>query len=386
MQFSSFDPTGCQFPRPHIPVLPAFPSGMPGLCRTATYRSAFLETPCASYSLGRYALAAALRSLGVGQGTTVLIPAYHCRTMIDPVVRLGGNVLLFPLLSDLTPDWSQLDACLFACGKAVALVLPHYFGFPQPVRNVQAWCKRHQVAYVEDCSHAMFGVYDGAPIGSFGDYAIASPYKFFASENGGVLRGVHFGTATSRPAPGLRAELKAVWRSWESLLQQQRRPLSVSAGDDASPCGADTVNEEVGISRQYDPAAEEMQALRWSRLTLRLSGVDRIAVARRQNYRVWLDVVSTMPGCRPLFKELPTGVVPYMFPLWVDHPERVFYRLKRAGLPIFRWDELAVSDCPVSGLARLSLIHLPCHQGIGSAEMNWMVEVLRRSLADQGVA
>ncbi len=104
MQFSIFDPTDCQFPRPHVPVLSAFPSGVPGLCSKAFYRSAFLETPGASYSLGRYALAAALRSLGVGPGTTVLIPAYHCRTMIDPVVRLGGNVQLFPLLPDLIPD------------------------------------------------------------------------------------------------------------------------------------------------------------------------------------------------------------------------------------------------------------------------------------------
>ncbi|MBI1285831.1 MAG: hypothetical protein GC183_16115 [Thiobacillus sp.] len=359
---------------------------MPGLCGTATYRSAFLEAPCASYSLGRYALTAALRSLGVGPGTTVLIPAYHCRTMIDPVVRLGGNVQLFSLLPDLTPDWPQLDVCLSACGKAVALVLPHYFGFPQSIKTVQAWCKRHQVAYVEDCSHAMFGVYDGAPIGSFGDCAIASPYKFFASENGGVLRGVHPDIDASRPAPGLRAELKAVWRSWESLLQQWHRRLSVSAGDDASPCGTDAVNEDAGISRQYDPAAEDMQALRWSRLSLHFSSVGRIAVARRQNYLAWLDVASTMPGCRPLFRELPAGVVPYMFPLWLDHPERAFYRLKRAGMPIFRWDELAVSDCNVSRAARLGLIHLPCHQGVGRAELSWMTEELRRALQEQSAA
>lgn len=306
--------------------------------------------------------------------------------MIDPVVRLGGNVQLFSLLPDLTPDWPQLDVCLSACGKAVALVLPHYFGFPQSIKTVQAWCKRHQVAYVEDCSHAMFGVYDGAPIGSFGDCAIASPYKFFASENGGVLRGVHPDIDASRPAPGLRAELKAVWRSWESLLQQWHRRLSVSAGDDASPCGTDAVNEDAGISRQYDPAAEDMQALRWSRLSLHFSSVGRIAVARRQNYLAWLDVASTMPGCRPLFRELPAGVVPYMFPLWLDHPERAFYRLKRAGMPIFRWDELAVSDCNVSRAARLGLIHLPCHQGVGRAELSWMTEELRRALQEQSAA
>jgi len=386
VQFNRFDPTGCQFPRPYVPVLPTFPSGVPGLCSSETFRSAFLDVPCASYSFGRYALTAALRYLGVGAGTTVLIPAYHCRTMIDPVVRLGGDVLLFSLMPDLTPDWAHLDACLSARGRVVALILPHYFGFPQPVKDVQAWCKLHQVAYVEDCSHAMFGVFDGAPIGSFGDYAIASPYKFFASESGGLLRGGHPGTTTSRRVPGLHAELKAVWRSWESLLRSWRRQLPVLDKHNGLPCGTDAVTEDSGTSRQYAPAAEEMQALRWSRLILRLSSVDRIAVARRRNFLTWLEAVTKMSGCRPLFKELPTGVVPYMFPLWLDHPEQVFYRLKRAALPIFRWDELAVSDCLISSRARLGLIHLPCHQGIGSTEINWMVDVLRNSLANQGTA
>jgi len=384
VKFSSFDPTGCHFPRPYVAVLPAFPSGMPGLCRSTIYRSTFLEQQCASYSLGRYALTEALRSLGVGPGKTVLIPAYHCRTMIDPVLRLGGKVMLFPLQQDLTPDWPELDACVSSCGKETVLLLPHYFGFPQPVKEVSAWCKRHQVAYVEDCSHAMFGEYDGKPIGSFGDRSFASPYKFFATEDGGVLRGVSPDTAAPLFKPGMGAELKAVWRSFEKFVQQRRRRLPMLESDGGFSCGTDAVKEEAGVSRHYDPAVEQMQALRWSRLSLRLSSIDRISVVRRQNYLAWIDAVSNMPGCRPLFQELPVGVVPYMFPLWLDHPEHAFFRLKRAGLPVFRWDDLAIGGCQISGLARLSLIHLPCHQGIGSAEMNWMVQVLRHSLTEHG--
>jgi len=382
LQYWRFDPTGCDFPRPSVPVLPAFPAGMPGLCRSERFRSVFLETRCESYSLGRYALAAALRSLGVGPGKTVLIPAYHCRTMIDPVLRLGGNVVLFSLCPDLTPDWTDLDACISKCGQATALLLPHYFGFPQPIEDVRAWCERHQVAYVEDCSHAMFGVYDARPIGSFGDCAVASPYKFFASEDGGLVRG-GAGAHSSCSAPGIREELKAVWHSMEKLMFSQRRQLHRGAvGDDGFPCGTDDIREE-GMSGQYDPASEHRQALRWSRLTLGFSSIDRLATSRRRNYQAWLDAVSGMAGCHPLFESLPETVVPYMFPLWLDNPERVFYRLKRSGMPVFRWDELAVSSCKVSSMARLGLVHLPCHQGIDTTEMNWMVEVLRHSLSER---
>lgn len=383
MQYWRFDPAECHFPRPQVPVLPCFPAGMPGMGKSTRHRSGFFGGQSASYSHGRYALTAVLRSLGVGLGKTVLIPAYHCRTMIDPVLRLGGTPVLFPLQPDLTPDWVGLDACVAASAQPVALLLPHFFGFPQPVEQVRAWCDKNGVAYVEDCSHALFGELGGKPIGSFGDGAIASPYKFFACEDGGLARCAKMVMPSPRPKPSLGDELRGVWRSMQKLLQGAGKKLSRTIGDDdAKPCGVDVILDVVGISSQYDSALEERQALRWSRLIMKGSSIDQISLARRRNYQAWLAAVSDMQGCRPQFPILPDSVVPYMFPLWLDDPVRVFFRLKRAGLPIFRWDDLAVSECAVSRSARLGLIHLPCHQGVGRSEMNWMLEVLRLSLGE----
>lgn len=368
-------------------MLPRFPAGVPGLGKSTRHHSGFLGGQSTSYSHGRYALTAVLRSLGVGPGKTVLIPAYHCRTMIDPVLRLGGTPVLFPLQPDLTPDWAGLDACVAASAQPVALLLPHFFGFPQPVEQVRAWCDKNGVAYVEDCSHALFGELGGKPVGSFGDAAIASPYKFFACEDGGLARGAKLGVPSPRPVPKLGDELRGVWRSMQKLLRGAGKKLPSTVGDDeARPCGVDVILDEMGISSQYDPASEARQALLWSRLIMKGSSIDQIAQARRCNYLTWLAAVSDMPGCRPQFPILPDAVVPYMFPLWLDDPARVFFRLKRAGLPIFRWDELAVSDCAVSRSARLGLIHLPCHQGVGQGEMDWMLGVLRRALQGQGAA
>jgi perosamine synthetase len=387
LQYWRFDPAECRFPRPQVPVLPSFPAGMPGLGKSTWHRSSFLGGQSASYSRGRYALTAVLRSLGVGLGKTVLIPAYHCRTMIDPVLRLCGTPVLFPLQPDLTPDWAGLDACVAASAQPVALLLPHFFGFPQPVEQVRAWCDQNGVAYVEDCSHALFGELGGKPIGSFGDAAIASPYKFFACEDGGLARGAKV-SGSPRPAPRLEDELRGVWGSMQKLLRGAGKKLTRTVADDeAKPCGVDVILDEVGISSQYDSASEARQALRWSRLIMNGSSIDRISLARRRNYLAWLAAVSDVRGgCRPQFPILPDTVVPYMFPLWLDDPARVFFRLKRAGLPIFRWDELAVSNCAVSRSARLGLIHLPCHQGVGQAEMDWMLGVLHRALQGRGAA
>ena len=76
-----------------------------------------------------------------------------------------------------------------------------------------------------------------------------------------------------------------------------------------------------------------------SRLVLRLSSRNRIISRRRKHYRRMLEVLRDLPGGRALFPELPAGVVPYVFPMVVDDPDRVFPALKRQGVPILRWEQ-----------------------------------------------
>lgn len=64
--------------------------------------------------------------------------------------------------------------------------------------------------------------------------------------------------------------------------------------------------------------------------------------------------------------------MPYMFPLYIDYPNPHFYFMKMLGVPIWRWDEMAVSDCPVASDYRTRLLHLPCHQELTNKEMEWM--------------
>src|SRR6188472_4335877 len=46
---------------------------------------------------GQAAIGLALRDLAVGPGDRVLVPTYHCPTMIAPVAALGAQPLFFPL-------------------------------------------------------------------------------------------------------------------------------------------------------------------------------------------------------------------------------------------------------------------------------------------------
>jgi perosamine synthetase len=65
-----------------------------------------------------------------------------------------------------------------------------------------------------------------------------------------------------------------------------------------------------------------------------------------------------------------------MFPLLLERPESDFPRLKMLGVPMWRWDEMVRSDCPVAQRYRMAVVHLPCHQSLSRAELDWMIDTV----------
>jgi perosamine synthetase len=114
-----------------------------------------------------------------------------------------------------------------------------------------------------------------------------------------------------------------------------------------------------------------------SRWLVALCDVDQAADRRRANFRRWHEATQQLPHCRPLFHELPDDCVPYVFPLLIDDPSSQFHVLKKLGMPIWRWDDLADSTCAVSQRYRHRLLQLPCHQSLTDREMDWMLGAVR---------
>lgn len=366
-------------------MLPPLSAAALGPLRRARFRLLTAGRPGRSYSRGRYALFDACRLAGVGRQGALLAPAYHCRTMIDPALRLGAEVRLYPAGADLAPDLDALDR-LAGRGKdaARALLLTHYFGFPQALEAVSAFCAERGLALIEDCSHAFFNPVGRDCLGSCGQYTVASPYKFLPGADGGVLLGAPLPPA-GRGA-GLLAELRGLARIWQGA----GRPAALPAGEGAVPeaaqpgePGRHSVAAGAGpsaLSALYDPGQEGRAGLRSSRWLLRCCDLAYATERRRAHYRQWLAAVAELPHCRALFPSLPEACVPYMFPLYIDCPEVHFYALKHLGVPVWRWDEMAVSDCPVAAAYRLHVLHLPCHQGCTPLQMEWMLAAVATAL------
>lgn len=379
---------------PRAPILPPLSRQSLGGRQSGQFRPLGSDANTCDFTRGRYALTKAYRQSGVGEDGALLAPAYHCRTMLDPAIRLGAEIVLYALKPDLSPDLDALMASLTAFQKPVkALLVTHYFGFAQALKPLSDFCAKHGIALIEDCSHALLIKSETNPLekygamGKTGRFGIASPYKFFPCEDGGILWANDDGEmpAVQQPAPTLAHELRGLLRSMQRA-RAQSRPLDVNAleseiktvADEPTPTGRDMLEQDTHTSTHYVAAEEHIESLAWSRWIMRHTNVDRLAERRRKNYQQWATTVATLPHCRALFPHLPADCVPYMFPLQIDHPEVHFFALKRLGVPVWRWDDMAVSSCPVASGYRLKVLHLPCHQELSAKQMSWMTTAVKK--------
>lgn len=392
MELIHFDSSPCVFPRPGIPLLPHRLE-----CLTATSSRFALavtrNTPhFRHFTRGRYALGEAYRIAGLNMFGALLAPAYHCVTMLDPAVNLGADILLYPLHIDLTPDLVGLSQLLQAAKKPVkALLATHYFGLVQDFSTLQKWCDEHGITLIEDCSHVMFTEdFRSNGVGIYGKLVTASPYKFFSCEDGGLLyasdSSLLDGSVTKTPS--LMDELRGIKRFIEKTQSATRVPFDISRVGDRLEKLAENSHITFGVqrvpylkpSRHFSGLETSKSSLRSSRWLTRLSNTEELIGRRRKNFQRWAEAVAMLPHCHALYEKLPADCTPYMFPLCIDSPALHFYRLKLLGFPIWRWDEMAFSDCKVSQNYRLHLLHLPVHQSLSEAQMDWMIAVLGETL------
>jgi len=108
MHYQRFDPTVCGFPKPAVPILPRLGMQSLGCSGPSAFKPLGAGRNAQSFTRGRYALTEAYRLAGVGADAAILLPAYHCRTMLDPAIRLGAPIVLYALRPDLSPDLATM--------------------------------------------------------------------------------------------------------------------------------------------------------------------------------------------------------------------------------------------------------------------------------------
>ena len=143
---------------------------------------------CLAVASGGYALACALRAVGVKPGDRVLTNAFTLAPVPGAIASLGAVPLFVEVTDDLTIDLDDLAEQAAASGAKV-LMLSHMRGHLCDMDRLMAICNAAGVTVIEDCAHTMGAAWRGVPSGRQGLVGCYSTqtYKHLNSGEGGFL-------------------------------------------------------------------------------------------------------------------------------------------------------------------------------------------------------
>src|SRR3989338_4548416 len=153
---------------------------------------------------GRTALLLLLQSLHLQSDDEVLLQAFTCNAVANPIVWSGAK----PVYVDIDPDsynMSPTDLTKKISNRSKVLIIQHTFGTSAKLTELLAIAKQRQLYVIEDCAHALGARYRQQLVGTFGDAAIFSfgRDKVISSVYGGALLTKQPFTLPALPSPSL---------------------------------------------------------------------------------------------------------------------------------------------------------------------------------------
>lgn len=122
---------------------------------------------------GRQALYDILTVLNIGKGDEVIMQAFTCIAVAEPVLWVGAK----PIYADVAEGVYTIDPADVEkkiTPKTKAIIVQHTFGIPAPIEEIMRIAKQHNVPVIEDCAHAYGVLYNEKSLGTFADIAFFS--------------------------------------------------------------------------------------------------------------------------------------------------------------------------------------------------------------------
>lgn len=357
-------------------------------------------SPAVALFSGRNAIYHGARLLGVRPGDRVLVPAYHCSALVEPILRQHAVVDFYRVGRSCEPDLADVRRRL--TDRTRGIVVIHYFGFPQPIVQLRALCDEHGLFLVEDCAHVLTGHVDGRPLGGFGDISVFSWRKFLPVHDGGHL--VINRSSSGPRVPALTTPGLLRLRVWKSAVDRVvsdspsasvraatglMRALSKAGRRLARHAAADTTALEIdNQGPDFDAESVTVPMSTVSQRVLLGADVAGITAARRSNYTTLLRACESLPGLDAVFPELSEGVCPWIFPVIARGRADFHLQLRARGIPAVTWGGVIHPSLPrerFPDAAHLydNLVFLPIHQDLDAADMTTMVGAMATVLGER---
>jgi len=259
---------------------------------------------------GGYALATALRALGIGAGDTVLTNAFTLAPVPGAIASVGAQPHFIEVTDDLTIDLRDLAEQIAATGAGV-LMLSHMRGHICDMDRLMRICDAAGVVVIEDCAHTMGATWRGVMSGRHGAMACYSTqtYKHLNAGEGGLITSAD---------PTLMA--RAILLSGSYMLFDRHK---------ASP----PPEYFTTLQPEVPNVSGRMDNLRAAILRPQLAALPAQCAAWTERYRVVEDGLRDTPGLRlidrPEEESFVGSSIQFQLPGWT--PDRIMQVIERTG-------------------------------------------------------
>ena len=77
----------------------------------------------------------------------MLLPAFHCTALVEPVIAYGAKVRYYTVNQDLTLELDEIES--FVRSGSAAILFVHFFGFPAPIKQLQEMADTYGIRLIE---------------------------------------------------------------------------------------------------------------------------------------------------------------------------------------------------------------------------------------------
>ena len=303
---------------------------------------------------GTDALLLALVGCGVGPGDEVITTPFTFVATVEAIVHAGAT----PRFADINLDTFNLcpDAVAAIVGPTTRALMPvDLFGQMADRNAYSALASRHGLTVIYDSAQAIGSMYDGRPVGHFGD---AVTLSFFPTKNLGAL-----------------GDGGMVLTNSDTLTERLRRLRFHGSG-------GNYCYDAIGYCSRLD-------ALQAAILSVKLRHLDEWTAARRRHAARYLDCLADCGCSLPAEAE---HVFHTYHQFTIRHPERDRLRehLGKAGIqsgvyypsPLhlqsaYRHLGYATGDFPNAERAAREVLSLPVHPELTDEQVEYVCSTLR---------
>jgi dTDP-4-amino-4,6-dideoxygalactose transaminase len=356
-----------------------------------------------TFESGRTSLHAILTAMDIRNGDEVLLQAYTCVAVPEPILWVGATPVFVDCDETLTMSIPDLEKKITP--KTKAIIVQHTLGMPAHLDAIIAIAKAHNLLVIEDCAHALGARYNNQIVGTFGDASFFSfgRDKVVSSVFGGVAATKH--KALADEISKIQSEYPMPSYGW--IFQQLLHPPIMWLGKKTYRFGGILL---IGIAKTFGITSkavqsQEKQGIRptfalkrmpnaLALLALRqLKKLEHFNSHRQSLAKLYEQSLSSLAINHQL-STINSASIYLRYTIWTDKRAEIYTACKKEGILLGDWYDTAIAprgvnyekinyqqgSCPNAERIAKGTLNLPTDIHTGASDAKKIAKIIEAVL------